>query len=155
LSESPEVKSDSKRLLEASCTPERRTRLEAQAHLEFQELCPFRPQIDVRSRSLARGKRPAHVSLHEHLYREAQERTKREENLREEILRSHPYKPDIGVNASHCFKEEANVVERLSKVPPAQEDPNLTHDPETGQPWFNPNVGRGPLFNRNAGNLPP
>ena len=138
----------------ADTTSDRRTRIEAMAHIHFNETCPFKPTIDEKSKSLARGKRRTDdVPFHTQLFRDAAEKNIKDESLRESVHASFSYKPDIGVNASYVF-EKNNVIDRLNKVPEWKNDPHLDTDPETGQAWFTPRVGRGPLFDRNAGSLP-
>ena len=121
------------------------------------EAWTFHPTVNARSRQLAPTSRHGTTALHSSLYLEAGRRRRSQREREEAHYAQYPFQPEISTSR-RTPPSRYPVVERLTTTRAAgtngAKDDDLELDPETGQRWFHPRVGRAPIVSRNASNLP-
>ena len=131
------------------------------------EECSFQPRISERSKQIVgqrtRGFHQNNLSLHEQLYQEADQRQRRLDRYACWFPEHVTFKPTLSETAGRMDTSEyGDVVDRLYakkeqatlRVERLRKEIARPYDRKTGQKYFQPVVGRGPEFRRNAAQLP-
>lgn len=136
-------------------------RRKGQSLAEQQTECTFTPKVNPLSQAIVRSK-STHRNAFSNLYTEAQERQLRLQEAKDNVTRSQcTFKPAINPSSKSVSRDQS-IVERLANsrltietnLQKIREKQSSLVDPQTGQEFFKPKVGRPPKLERNTDNLP-